>query len=54
MNPIWGEGFKSWGWVVGKEAEDTDNFKEISCGKGKVIEESGSFDESQYHINRNR
>lgn len=39
---------------MGKEAEDTDDFKEIRCGKGKVIKESGSFDDSQYHINRNK
>ena len=36
---------------MGKEAEDTDDFKEIRCGKRK---ESGSFDDSQYHINRNK
>ena len=40
--------------AAGKETEDTDDFKEIRCEKGKVIEESGSFDDSQYHINRNK
>lgn len=39
---------------MGNEAEDTDDFKEIRRGKGKVIEQSGSFDDSQYHINRNK